>query len=214
MRRIVGPIAQLGASNFAEGAITLQFYRRFLVIVNLDTVAHQFFLILKSLPGVNQAGLSFNPMIAPGETQSYPVEPFQTVGIDSPSSSVNYFYSDVEIVSHSTQKIAGNQTVLGIAGNGSLISAPGTLISGSVTLPIGTLVVYALGLTAYSASSTESCFLFLTGATTGNIYAVVGAGGNIASSFIMPVAEKLNVVFTNTTGVAQSVSYSLQATIP
>src|SRR5208283_4037938 len=109
--RIPGEAVRIGASTFAGGGVTLQYYLPWLVIGNYDSVAHVFTFVPKVI-GVNDLpNLQVN--IAPGESESYPVFPFQSVSIDTATANAIYFYSNSEVPGSNTPvKIQGNQTLV------------------------------------------------------------------------------------------------------
>ena len=98
--RIPGEAVRIGASTFAGGGVTLQYYLPWVIIGNYDSVGHVFTLVPKVI-GVNDLpNLQVN--LAPGETESYPVFPFQSVSIDTSTANAIYFYSDQAISSTAT----------------------------------------------------------------------------------------------------------------
>lgn len=89
-RRPPSPYVQLLPQTFANGGFTLQFYRPYLIIYNGDTAAHSITFTLKA---VEQENLKHTVVLEPDETESYPVEPYQSVAIDTPTAAVVSFYS-------------------------------------------------------------------------------------------------------------------------
>jgi len=112
-------------------------------------------------------------------------------------------------------KLQGNQTIIETEGGASATSGTGgTINSGTNVIPVGALVQYTLGMTAFSFATGATGYIAIRGATSGNYYAIILGGTTITGSFVMPQAEKLNTIFVNSSGVVQSVSYAWQATTP
>jgi hypothetical protein len=118
------------------------------------------------------------------------------------------------------QKTAGNQTVIDTAGTvdsiGSGTSAWTTILTGSASLPIGTLVCYTLGVVGALSSAGKYAMIAIVGATSGQYYAICGPGA-IAGEFTMARTgggEKLEAQVINTDTVAHEAYVTWQATAP
>src|SRR5208283_6063463 len=210
--RIPGEAVRIGASTFAGGGVTLQYYLPWLVIGSYDSVAHVFTFVPKVI-GVNDLpNLQVN--IAPGEAESYPVFPFQSVSIDTSTANAIYFYSDAEVPGSNTPvKIQGNQTLVETEGGTATQAAPtasGILKAGSNTIPVGALIDYCLSLN--SANLTAQ--LWLQGHTATTPGPSVFGGQTLSGNFVKTTADTLDVWISVGAGNAEPYSYFWQATAP
>jgi hypothetical protein len=112
--------------------------------------------------------------------------------------------------------VGGNRTIYETEGGEASINPTtvATQKAGATVLPIGTLVTYTLGVAGPLATATDFCLVALSGDSSSKLYAVAFAPSVIASSFIMPVAEKLDVNVSNQDSAAHWVSYTWQGTSP
>jgi len=98
-------LLKLGATTFAAGDVAVQNYRKWVVITNGDTISHTFTFTLKN---AGESGLKATFVLQAGETEPYPVAPFESIAIDTATSSVVAFFSDTEISSlDSLQVVTG-----------------------------------------------------------------------------------------------------------
>jgi hypothetical protein len=214
--QVTDPIVQLGATSFVNGGFGLQFYLPYLIVTNGDTVAHALTFELKSLAGA--AALPVTVILAVGETEPYPVAPFQSVSIDTATANVVSFYSAAPIQSYATVKVQGNQTVIDYeSGSTNMASGSGMpvkLTTGSIAVPIGSLVTYTLGVSGFLAAATAQVYIQLVGNTTGEIYAQCTGPASIWGSFYPYETEKIDVYTANNDAANHYMAYTYQATSP
>jgi hypothetical protein len=117
-------------------------------------------------------------------------------------------------------KLQGNQTIYETEGGAIAENAgtSGTIVAGSKTIPIGALVNYVLGASGfgYTTSVTVSYIQLVTHNTGRPLVTVLGNGSGtvVAASFLMPIADSLDVVYVNDSASANNYTYSWQATSP
>jgi len=113
-------------------------------------------------------------------------------------------------------KIQGNQTILETQGTTEIInpSTSESIISGNVTLPIGTLVQFTLSISGGVATNGATLYVEIIGGTSGNAYAVVCGPAAISGSFFMPVSEKIDSSGNNGDSVTHVFGVTWQATNP
>ena len=119
------------------------------------------------------------------------------------------------------QKVQGHQTIVETEGSSSTQGpGTGTLKAGTTTIPIGTMVTWVLSAAPANAISATGNVLLMLVTHAGAVPLVQALfsiyGGTASSSFFMPVADKIDVQFTQSyaVGVTATMTWSWQATNP
>ena len=119
------------------------------------------------------------------------------------------------------QKVQGHQTIVETEGSSSTQGpGSGTLKAGTTTIPIGTMVTWVLSAAPANAISATGNVVLMLVTHAGAVPLVQALfsiyGGTASSSFFMPVADKIDVQFSQSyaVGVTATMTWSWQATNP
>lgn len=85
----------LKSGDFSGGPIGIQWNLPYLELSNQDTISHSFTLTILSAGGAQEFTANLN--LPPGGLTAVPTSPFTTIAIDTPTSLVTWFYSDLPL---------------------------------------------------------------------------------------------------------------------
>jgi hypothetical protein len=157
--------ADIDSATFAAGyPATIRQNLPYIIIINGDSVAHNFTFTFKSVG--NAPPITATATIQPGTTQSFPTMPFTTIQIDTAGtgSSVGFCYSDLPIVGPSFAGGSGPLSVqLGQGGSFTVLSLEGLTLfkvtdDGNIALQSDGGVIQLQGLDNFNSSGVLSAY--------------------------------------------------------
>jgi hypothetical protein len=192
--------------------LTLSTDEPWFTVYNGDTTGHQF---VGTYRVTSAGGSATKTVLVPTQgTYSFSTAAFATVSLDTFTGSVIGDYTPTAAPTV-TVATAGNRNVLETEAGGAVYasSSAEVITAGTTVIPVGALVTYSLCIGGQLATAGSVLDVYLNGHSTG-LHLAINLSGSLSGSFLMPVADKIDAIYSNQDSVNHFISYTWQATTP